>query len=68
MSKFKLGLIAFMFIVCSGAMAATVSGHSVLLTIVNPTSWGLDSAISSVIGAAALFLIGLFTKSPRSKK
>jgi hypothetical protein len=68
MKKLKLSFLAIAFALCTFSINCMASGHSVMLTILHPDQWGLDSAISSVITAAVVFLIGLFSKKPTRKK
>lgn len=68
MKPLKLSFLAIAFGLCTFSFNCMASGHSVILTILHPDQWGLDSAISSIITAAAVFLIGLFTKKPTRKK
>lgn len=68
MNKLKLSFLAIAFALCTFSFNCLASGHSIMLTILHPDQWGLDSAVSSIITAAVVFLIGLFTKKPTRKK
>lgn len=68
MKKMQLFFTALAIFICATAFSATISGNSAMLAIVNPASWGLDSAITSIVSAAVVFIVGWFTKPPRKNK
>ncbi len=64
MKKNHLIIATILFsVLVVGVVNAQVSNAN-LLQVVNPTNWGLDSAISQVVAALASFLVGLFMKRP----
>lgn len=68
MKKSIFALTVLAFFVAIPVFASTVSSCGTLTTIVHPDAWGLDGTITAVISAIGIYLIGLFTKKPTSKK
>lgn len=73
MKKFnKEILISLLVLVLLGfsasAMASAIKPSATLLTVVNPSGWGLDNAIAAVVTALAAYLAGMLKKKQNKRK
>ena len=68
MKKSILLMVAMWILLCMSGVAQNVGGNVTLAAVVNPNNWGLDGVITQIVAAVASFIVGLFLKSPASKK
>lgn len=68
MKKVSLALVFISLFCCISVFSSTTHNQPALLALVNPSQWGLDNAVASIVSALVVFIVGWFTKAPKIKK